>query len=77
MNNHEYDYESRKIVEALRSGIPSYDVGKYFSSARQDILGEFQEALGHMADSGISGSRIISGKYGEGKKQLPLYSNTA
>ncbi|MDR2163656.1 MAG: ATP-binding protein [Clostridiales Family XIII bacterium] len=70
MNDCGYDYKSRKIVEALRSGIPSYDVGRYFSSARQDILGEFQDAFDRLADSGTSESRIISGKYGEGKTHL-------
>jgi hypothetical protein len=70
MNDHGYDYESRKIVEALRSGISSQEVGRYFSSARQDILGEFQDALDRIAESGASGSRVISGKYGEGKTHL-------
>jgi hypothetical protein len=70
MNNQGYDYDARKIVEALRSGVPSYDVGRYFSSARQDILGEFQNALDSVADSGTSSSRVISGKYGEGKTHL-------
>jgi hypothetical protein len=70
MNDHGYDYASRKVVEALRSGIPSYEVGKYFSAARQDILGEFQAAFDDMADSGASSGRVISGKYGEGKTHL-------
>ena len=61
------NFESRKIIEALRSGISSYDVGLYFSSGRPGIMKEIQEALDSVAESGSSGGYIITGKYGEGK----------
>ena len=64
------NFESRKIIEALRSGISSHDVGMYFSSARPLIMGEIQETLDRIAAYGASGGRIITGKYGEGKTHL-------
>lgn len=64
------DFESRKIIEALRSGISSHEVGLYFSSARPKIMGEIQEALDQAISDGTSGGRVITGKYGEGKTHL-------
>jgi hypothetical protein len=64
------DYRAGRIIEALRSGIPSREVGYCFSSARPKIMREIEEALEHMTESRQSGGRIISGKYGEGKTHL-------
>jgi len=64
------DFESRKIIEALRSGISSHEVGLYFSSARPKIMGEIQGMLDRTISEGMSGGRIITGKYGEGKTHL-------
>jgi hypothetical protein len=64
------DYRSGRIIEALRSGIPSREVGYCFSSARPRIMREIGDALDRLADGGQSGGRIISGKYGEGKTHL-------
>ena len=33
-----FDFESRSIIESLRSGVPSISVGKYFSQARPAIM---------------------------------------
>ena len=64
------DFYARKIIEALRSGISSREVGECFSSARPKILRELRDALEHLDDERRSGGRIISGKYGEGKTHL-------
>ena len=64
------DFESRKIIEALRSGVSSHEVGLYFSSARPKIMREIQDTLDRVASEGASGGRVITGKYGEGKTHL-------
>jgi hypothetical protein len=64
------DDQSARITEALRSGIPSREVGYCFSSARPKIMREIGDALDALAESRKSGGRIISGKYGEGKTHL-------
>ncbi|MDR1965091.1 MAG: ATP-binding protein [Synergistaceae bacterium] len=64
------DFYARRIVEALRSGISSREVGACFSSARAKILRELGDALEQLTEERHSGGRIISGKYGEGKTHL-------
>ena len=64
------DFEARRVIEALRSGIPSRSVGQYFSSARQDILTLLSKKLSNASENGISGGMVITGKYGEGKTHL-------
>lgn len=65
-----YDTEARHIIEALRSGIPSRAVGKYFSEARPRIMKEISGRLDMVYEQGKSSGMIISGKYGEGKTHL-------
>jgi hypothetical protein len=65
-----HDYQSGRIIEALRSGIPSREVSYCFSSARPKLMREIKEALETLAEDRRSGGRIISGKYGEGKTHL-------
>ncbi|HJA92650.1 MAG TPA: ATP-binding protein [Candidatus Eisenbergiella merdipullorum] len=65
-----YDFEARHIVEALRSGIPSRAVGRYFSDARPRIMKEISDRLDMAAEQEKSGGMVISGKYGEGKTHL-------
>lgn len=60
------DFESRRVIEALRSGVPSRMIGEHFSSARPELLAEISGRL----DENPSGGMIISGKYGEGKTHL-------
>lgn len=65
-----YDIESRHIIEALRSGIPSRAVGQYFSEARPKIMKDISDRLNLVCEQGKSNGMIITGKYGEGKTHL-------
>jgi len=60
------DFEARKVIEALRSGIPSRTIGGYFGAARAELLAEMSEWL----DAQAGGGKIITGNYGEGKTHL-------
>ena len=60
------DFEARRAIEALRSGIPSRHIGGYFTSARTEMLAGLSEWL----DSAAGGGKIITGNYGEGKTHL-------
>lgn len=64
------DFNARHIIEALRSGISSREVGYCFSSARPKIMREIDSALLKAADESFSGGMFVSGKYGEGKTHL-------
>jgi hypothetical protein len=64
------DFYARRIIEALRSGISSRELGLCFSSARPKILRDLHDTLERLAEDHRSGGRIISGKYGEGKTHL-------
>jgi hypothetical protein len=63
-------YKARSIIEALRSGVSSREVGYCFSSARPGLARELHNALDAVSEGGASGGRIITGKYGEGKTHL-------
>lgn len=65
-----YDFESRHMVEALRSGVPSRAVGQYFSDARPGIMKEITGRLELTGEQGRAGGMVICGKYGEGKTHL-------
>ena len=45
-----FDYHSRHMVEALRSGIASRAVGRYFSEARPQILQDIIHDLDTVQD---------------------------
>lgn len=60
------DFENRHMIEALRSGVPSRAVGKFFSSSRKEIMDKAAALIAESAD-GVSNSMVIKGKYGEGK----------
>lgn len=62
-------FESRKTIEALRSGIPSRSVGQYFTGTRQKMISSITERLEQTAE-GKSSGMIITGKYGEGKTHM-------
>lgn len=64
------DFDARRVIEALRSGIPSKAVGQYFSSARQDILTVITKKICDAGENGKSSGMVITGKYGEGKTHL-------
>ncbi len=65
-----FDMEARRVIEALRSGIPSRAVGRYFTEARPQIMKGLSEKLETVCEEGTSGGMIITGKYGEGKTHL-------
>lgn len=65
-----FDMESRHIIEALRSGIPSRIVGRCFADARPRILRELSGRINDVCERQKSSGMIISGKYGEGKTHL-------
>lgn len=65
-----FDMESRRVIEALRSGVPSRAVGQYFSEARPQIMKIISEKMERVLETGESDGMIISGKYGEGKTHL-------
>ena len=60
------DYEARKVIESLRSGVPSRNIGGYFGGARTELLAELSEWL----DTNAGGGRILTANYGEGKTHL-------
>ena len=60
------DYEARRVIEALRSGVPSRVIGGYFGGARTELLAEIAEWL----DAKEGGGRIYTANYGEGKTHL-------
>ena len=60
------DFEARKVIEALRSGIPSRTIAGYFGSARAELLAEVSEWL----DAKQGGGKILTASYGEGKTHL-------
>jgi len=64
------DFEARRVIEALRSGVSSRAVGQYFSSARQGLLKQMQKRLDDVCEKRVSDGMIITGKYGEGKTHL-------
>ena len=64
------DFEAQKIIEALRSGVPSRSVGQYFSSARPEIMSKLSRTIDKVCNTDESCGMIVSGKYGEGKTHL-------
>lgn len=66
----DFDMESRHIIEALRSGIPSRAVGRCFSDARPKVLKELSGHINAVCERQKSSGMIICGKYGEGKTHL-------
>ena len=64
------NFEARRVIEALRSGVSSRAVGQYFSSARQGLLRNVQRRLDDVCEKRISDGMVITGKYGEGKTHL-------
>lgn len=64
------EMESRRIIEALRSGVPSRAVGSYFTEARPKLMARMDSALKQTSREGKSHGMIIKGRYGEGKTHL-------
>ncbi len=66
----EYDAEARNVIEALRSGVPSRAVGKYFTDARPALMRQMSDQLEQLKHEGETTGMIITGRYGEGKTHL-------
>lgn len=65
------DFHARSIIEALRSGISSREVGQTFSSARPAFLRRIQAAMdATAARENAPGGMVLTGKYGEGKTHM-------
>jgi len=60
------DFEARKVIEALRSGIPSRTIGAYFGGARIELLAEISQWLSDKT----GGGKVLTASYGEGKTHL-------
>ena len=65
-----YDQEARHIIEALRSGVPSRAVGRYFSEARPAVIKQISDAIEEVREDRGSRGIVIAGRYGEGKTHL-------
>ncbi len=70
MKDNDAKFEARHLIEALRSGVSSRRVGRYFSSARPEIMAKLVGALEKTRDAREAGGEVILGKYGEGKTHL-------
>ncbi len=64
------EFEARHLIEALRSGVPSRSVGKYFSDSRPEIIKKINDEIENVRSTGESKGNVIVGKYGEGKTHL-------
>ena len=65
-----FDFRSRQMIEALRSGVPSRIVGEYFSEARPAMMKKISDKLDRVRDEHISDGFLFTGRYGEGKTHL-------
>ena len=63
-------FEARHIIEALRQGVPSRAVGRYFSEARPGIMKKITDSMEKVLDGDGSCGMIVTGRYGEGKTHL-------
>lgn len=63
-------FEARHIIEALRQGVPSRAVGRYFSEARPGIMKRITDSMEKVLDGEGSRGMIVTGRYGEGKTHL-------
>lgn len=64
------NFESRHLIESLRSGVPSRSVGKYFSRSRSELTESIKADISSVISTGKSNGKVIIGKYGEGKTHL-------
>ena len=64
------DFNACRVIEALRSGVPSRAAGEYFSEARPAMMQKIQSRLEQVHESGRSDGMIFTGRYGEGKTHL-------
>ena len=62
------NFEARSIIETLRSGVPSRNIGRIFATARQELLDQISDRLDGTVFA--PGGMVLLGKYGEGKTHL-------
>ena len=65
-----FDFNARHIIEALRSGVPSREVGEYFSESRPGMRARIATKLEAAREENRSGGMIFTGRYGEGKTHM-------
>ena len=65
-----FDFSARHIIEALRSGVPSREVGEYFSEARPGMRAKVEKLLEAAKEENKSGGMVFKGRYGEGKTHM-------
>ena len=56
------DFNACRVIEALRSGVPSRAAGEYFSEARPAMLQKIQSRLEQVHDTGHSDGMIFTGR---------------
>ena len=64
------DYNARHMIEALRSGVPSREVGAYFSESRPGMTQKIQSRIEDVRNNKKSDGMLITGRYGEGKTHM-------
>ena len=65
-----FDFNARHIIEALRSGVPSREVGEYFSESRPGMRSKIEGRLKAAREENKSGGMVFTGRYGEGKTHM-------
>ena len=65
-----FDFNARHIIEALRSGVPSREVGEYFSESRSGMRSKIEGRLKAAREENKSGGMVFTGRYGEGKTHM-------
>jgi hypothetical protein len=63
-------FEALRMIEVLRSGIPSRLVARAFTGGRKQILSDTRDALTRVAESGTGESLSFQAEYGNGKSHL-------
>ena len=64
------DFYSKHMIEALRSGVPSREVGACFTEARPSMMRRISDRMEAVRENGRSDGMIFTGRYGEGKTHL-------
>lgn len=63
-------FEALRVIEALRSGIPSRLVAKAFNQAREGILNQVEGLMQGIKENQISDGFAFQAQYGNGKSHL-------
>src|SRR4030042_2997325 len=63
-------YESVRLIETLRSGVPSRRVSAVLTRGRENLLQQVTRGLEAVKTEGKSSGLLFQGQYGEGKSHL-------